>query len=189
MQDEVGTLKEQIAALRQQMRSNDALLSGIEEDSDGADATMNGAEKKDEHASDSESTTSSRDNDDQAVKKKQTARTPRPPSPSQGEATDDGGIMGGGIDSLDVPDTVSTRRAKPKVAAESATEPKKNKKATSTAKKAKKKKEDEEAGRNLRRGDKGREWGKSAEGWGQRARSSGDGAEYSSHSGPRFKCR
>ena len=153
MQDEVGTLKEQIAALRQQMRSNDALLSGIEEeDSDGADATMNGAGKRDDHASDSESTTSSRDNDNQVVKKKQTARTPRPPSPSQGEATDDDGIMSGGGDSLDVPDTVSTRRTKPKVAAESATEPKKNNKSASTAKKAKKKKKTKKQAETLGEG-------------------------------------
>ena len=69
MHDEVGTLKEQIAALRQQMQSNDAILAGIdEEEGDSEDATMNGVRKKGENASDSEGTaTASSDEDDDVV--------------------------------------------------------------------------------------------------------------------------
>lgn len=69
MHDEVGTLKEQIAALRQQMQSNDAILAGIdEEEGDSEDATMNGAKKNGDNASDSEGTaTASSGEDDNAV--------------------------------------------------------------------------------------------------------------------------
>ena len=72
MQDEVGTLKEQLATLRKQMQSNDALLADmpLQEggEGNGSDATKNGAAGGDDSHSDSESTaTSSGDEADGVV--------------------------------------------------------------------------------------------------------------------------
>lgn len=109
---------------------------------------------------------------DKSAARKQTARTPRPPS--QGAARGDGTVLST-ADSLDVPDTASTQRTRPRVAendekpktkkkqqksASAATirqiarereKPSKNHKSeptpTETAKKQKKKKKDEEPGK------------------------------------------
>ena len=92
--------------------------------------------------------------DKKASGKKQSARTPRPPSSSTGVETDDDGALGGAGDSLDIPDTASKQRTEPKISAEKSTKHKRNTKAKKKKKNQKKKSADVVDGENLQRRQK-----------------------------------